>query len=61
MIPRSVRLAWRIGLLMSAHVAWAADYYVTKAGNDVECPRISSTDVDDLRLLAEWHEVRQHS
>ena len=21
------------------------------------CPRISSTDLDNLRLLAEWHEV----
>jgi hypothetical protein len=28
----------------------------------VECPRIASTDLDDLRLLAEWHEVRlQHA
>jgi hypothetical protein len=25
----------------------------------LECPRIYSTDLDDLRLLAEWHEVRQ--
>jgi hypothetical protein len=27
----------------------------------LECPRIMSTDLDDLRLLAEWHEVRQNS
>jgi hypothetical protein len=26
----------------------------------VEYPRISSTDVDDLRLLGEWHEVRTY-
>jgi hypothetical protein len=22
----------------------------------MECPRISSTDLDNLRLLAEWHQ-----
>jgi hypothetical protein len=25
--------------------------------NRMVCPRIISTDVDELRLLAEWHEV----
>jgi hypothetical protein len=24
----------------------------------LECPRITSTDLDDLRFLAEWHEVK---
>ena len=26
----------------------------------VVCPRIVSTDVNDLRLLGEWHEVKLH-
>ena len=27
----------------------------------LEYPRIYSTDVDDFRLLGEWHEVRRNS
>jgi hypothetical protein len=30
----------------------------TRSDCIVECPRIMSTDLDVLRLLAEWHEVR---
>ena len=29
----------------------------SKSSLPLECPRIVSTDVDDLRLLAEWHAV----
>ncbi len=32
--------------------------HVIDAHGGVKCPRIVSTDLNDLRLLAEWHEVK---
>ena len=39
-------------------IIWAGELRLR--AQELECPRIMSTDLDDLRLLAEWHEVSRN-